>query len=110
MEQTFDCFNDWGSDGIAMSTLTRLSFDSRPATGANETYFIGLVARTFYYRTDQGRGPQPSVPRTTFQATGATSRLLTFRVKLPVGGVRSLKALSNIRHISGDSKIIASVL
>ena len=40
-----------------MSTLTRLSFDSRPATGANETYFIGLVARTFYYRTDQGRGP-----------------------------------------------------
>jgi hypothetical protein len=37
MEQTID----WGSAGIAMSTLTRLSFDSRPATGANEkTYHV----------------------------------------------------------------------
>jgi hypothetical protein len=45
VERTFDCFIDWGLAGIAMSTCTRLSFDSRSAADANErTYYVAREA------------------------------------------------------------------
>jgi hypothetical protein len=73
------------------------------------TYFTGLIARSFFYGTDEGRDPAFLPPR-DLPATGTTSRFLTLRVKLPVGGFGSLKALSNIRHISSDGKFIPSIL
>ena len=73
------------------------------------TYFIGIGGAVLFLPHGWGRVPAFRPPQ-TLPAIGTTSRFLTFRVKLPVGGVGSLEALSNIRNISGDSKIISSIL
>ena len=53
------------------------------------SYFLGLVAQSFFYRSDGGR-PPISRPRRPFRTIGTTSKFPTFRVKSPVGGVGSL--------------------
>ena len=86
------------------------AYDPRRAEHLSGNLFYWIGGAILFSTARTRVAIQHSVPpRRTFPAMGATSRFLTFRVKLPVGGVGSLEALSNIGDISGDGKIISSI-